>query len=79
MFYVTMTDRFMSGWGIAAGKTNKLVIACETIEQAETIERNARARREMRYINIRTTAPSYPRAIVSRRVFADMSGPWRAR
>jgi len=23
-YYVTMTDKFMSGWGMAANKTNKL-------------------------------------------------------
>ena len=28
-YYVTMTDKFMSGWGEAAGKVNKLVIECE--------------------------------------------------
>jgi hypothetical protein len=58
-FYVTMTDKFMSGWGMAKGKINKLIIECQTIEQAEQIERAAKSRREMRYINIRTTKPYY--------------------
>lgn len=58
-FYVTMTDKFMSGWGMAKGKTNKLIIICDTIEQAEQIKRAARRRSEMRRVNIRTTKPRY--------------------
>lgn len=57
--FVTMTDKFMSGWGMAERKTNKLIIECETWEQAETIQRNAQKRPEMKYINICTTKPRY--------------------
>jgi hypothetical protein len=63
-FYVTMTDKFMSGWGMAKDKTNKLIIECQTIEQAEQVERAAKSRSEMRYINIRTTKPYYGKNIV---------------
>ena len=59
MFYVTMTDRFMSGWGKAEGRIAKFVVECETLEQAETIENNAKKREEMRYINITTKKPYY--------------------
>ena len=59
MFYVTMTDRFLSGWGMAEGKINKMVVECDTREQAETIEKNARNRQEMKYINITTRKPYY--------------------
>jgi len=59
LFYVNMTDKFMSGWGMAKGMTNKLIIECQTIEQAEQIERVARYRDEMKYVNIRTTKPHY--------------------
>ena len=65
MYYVTMTDKFMSGWGQAQGKDNKLVITCETIQEAQIVEANALRRREMKHVNIRTTRPSYPRAHVS--------------
>ena len=58
-FYVTMTDKFMSVWGMAEGKTNKLIIECDTIEQALQIERAARNRSEMRYVNIRMSKPHY--------------------
>ena len=59
VFYVTMTDKFMSGWGMARNKTNKLIIECQTIEQAEQIALVARYRDEMTYVNIRTTKPYY--------------------
>ena len=65
MYYVTMTDKFMSGWGFASGKRNKLVIACETMAEALIVEQNAQDRSEMKYINIRSTKPSYPSAYVS--------------
>jgi hypothetical protein len=48
MYYVTMTDKFMSGWGEAQGKNNKLVISCDTYEEAQIVEENARRRKEMK-------------------------------
>ena len=36
-----MTDTFMSGWGCAKGRINKLVFKCETVEDAYTIKKNA--------------------------------------
>lgn len=75
-YYVTMTDKFMSGWGMAAGRTNKLIIECDTFAQAAEIERNAHKRPEMKYINIRSTKPRYPHALESWKTYSDMGGPW---
>ena len=36
-----MTDSFMSGWGRAMNLTNKFIVECNTLEEAETIEKNA--------------------------------------
>jgi hypothetical protein len=58
-YYVSMTDRFMSGWGMAQGKTNKLVFVCDTYEQAQTVATNAENRGDMKYINICTSKPRY--------------------
>ena len=58
-YYVTMTDRFMSGWGPAKNKTNKLVLCARTYEEALVIETNAKDRPEMRHVNIRSTKPYY--------------------
>lgn len=54
-----MTDTFMSGWGKAAGKINKLVIECDTLEEAEIVAENARNRTDQKHINICSKKPSY--------------------
>ena len=61
MYWVTMTDRFMSGWREARDKTNKLVIECETFSEAKVVKDNADNRSEMKYVNIRCTKPYYGR------------------
>jgi len=58
-YYVTMTDKFMSGWGHAKGKTNKLVIECDSFDDAQTVETNAKDRNEMIYVNITRRKPYY--------------------
>ena len=58
-YYVTMTDKFMSGWGCAEGKINKLIFVCEDRNQAEIVADNARRRGDQKYINITTTKPYY--------------------
>jgi hypothetical protein len=57
--WVSMTDRFMSGWGQAQGKINKLVIECDTMREAEIVEANAKARTEMKHVNICLSKPRY--------------------
>lgn len=59
MFYVTMTDSFLSKWGKADGRTNKFVVECETWDEAITIKRNAMKRPEMKYVNILPKKPKY--------------------
>ena len=58
--WVSMTDRFMSGWGHAEGKINKLVISCDTYSEAVIVAENARSRSEMKYVNICINEPRYP-------------------
>lgn len=58
-YFVTATDSYMSGWGNAQGKTNKLVFGCTSYDQAETVEGNLKARDEMKYVNICVTKPRY--------------------
>ena len=58
-FYVTMTDKFMSGWGPARDKINKLVISCYTFDEARIVSDNAQQRSEMKYINILDSKPYY--------------------
>lgn len=77
-FFVTMSDKFMSGWGMAQGKTNKLIIECDTFEQAQAIERNAHKRPEMKYINICINRPRYGRNVVeSWKTFDELGDIWK--
>jgi hypothetical protein len=77
-WYVTMTDKFMSGWGMADGKTNKLIIQCDTYEEAKTIERNAKQRSEMKYINIRFSKPKYGKHILeSWKTYDELGDIWK--
>jgi len=63
--YVTMTDRFMSGWGRAENLINKYIIVCDNLKQASIIEMNAHKRNEMKYINIRFSTPNYGNGYLS--------------
>jgi len=58
-YWVTMTDEFMSGWGRAEGKTNKLVLTCDNFEEAEIVYDNAKRRSEMKRVQITSTKPYY--------------------
>jgi hypothetical protein len=59
MLYVSMTDKFLSGWGMAERKINKLIIECETMAEARIVVENAENRSEMKYINIVHKKPYY--------------------
>ena len=54
-----MTDRFLSGWGMAEKKINKLVIECRSYAEALIVKGNALSRSEMGYVNICTNKPYY--------------------
>jgi hypothetical protein len=58
-YYVTMTDKFMSGWGKAESKINKFVVGCDTFAEARIVEDNAKHREEMKNINITSNKPYY--------------------
>jgi hypothetical protein len=56
--FVSMNDKFLSGWGPAKNKINKFVIECENWEEAERVERNARKMREMKFVNVSRHFPA---------------------
>jgi hypothetical protein len=80
-YYVTMTDRFMSGWGEARGKTNKYVVETNTLKQAQTVRRNAKKRPEMSYVNITDKKPRYDkrRYKTSRTTYKELGPIWKKR
>jgi phosphoribosylformimino-5-aminoimidazole carboxamide ribonucleotide (ProFAR) isomerase len=59
MLYVTMTDKFMSGWGPCENKINKLIFECENREEADIVMTNAENRGDMKNINLATKKPYY--------------------
>lgn len=59
MVYVTMTDNFMSGWGLAKNKINKLIFECKDSLQAHIVIDNAEHRTDMKYINLCYNKPYY--------------------
>lgn len=77
-FYVVMTDKFMSRWGMAQGKTNKFIVECETYQQAETIYQNAQRRSEMKYINIHYKKPRFASNVLeSWKTFDELGEIWK--
>jgi hypothetical protein len=58
-YYVSMTDKFMSGWGEARDKINKLVFICDSYSEAIIVRDNARNRTDQIYINICINKPYY--------------------
>jgi len=57
--YVCTTDTFMSGWGMATDLINKLIIICDTPEEAEIVLDNASNRGDQKHISAASTAPNY--------------------
>lgn len=78
-YWVTMTDSFMSGWGKSKGKTNKYVVKCNTYKQAKLIEKNAKRRPEMKYVNITSRKPNYnaKRFHVSNTSYKNLGNIWK--
>jgi len=59
VYYVSMTDKFMSGWGRAKNKINKLVFECDTYQEAEIVYNNAINRKDQKHVNICINKPYY--------------------
>ena len=76
-YYVSKTERIMRGWGLANERINKFIVICDNFEQAETIERLAKERPEMKYINICCNKPNLPKQkyLLSFRNFDEIN--WR--
>lgn len=76
MWFVTMTDKFLSGWGCAQNKTAKRVIICKDHQQAEEVYDRIIARQprcQMIYVNVTPTLPYYSpsRYVTSWELYTD--------
>lgn len=77
-FYVSMIDKFMSGWGMAQGKKNRFIVVCETYEEAQTIYRNAQRRDEMKYIKISQSKPKSKAGVIrSFKQYSQLGKIWK--
>ena len=78
-YYVTMTDKFLSGWGHSKGRINKLVIGTNDYQLARTIAKNGRERSEMRFVNIRSSKPYYDKRThtISYKDAEDLGRIWK--
>ncbi|MGL5134485.1 MAG: hypothetical protein ACRC78_18310 [Planktothrix sp.] len=61
-YYVTATDKFLSGWGLAKGKISKMVAVCDNWETAEDILARWNGRKYLKFVGIRSKKPYYPSA-----------------
>ena len=62
--YVIARDKFMSGWGKAAGKTSLFVVPCESELQVQRALFNMRRRPEMDDIRTETRMPIDSDAVI---------------
>ena len=78
-YWVTMTDKFMSGWGGAQGRVSKFVVACDSYVEADRVKCAAERRPEMKYVNVRVTKPHYDAAryVTTERAYADLGPVWK--
>lgn len=58
MFYVTCTDKSLSGWGHAEGKRCKYIYPCDSMTEAKKVAENLSSRSQ-KYINICCRKPFY--------------------
>ena len=58
-WYVTATDKFLSGGGKASGKIHKIIVVCKDYDQAKKVQSNMQNDRTLKYVNITDVKPSY--------------------
>lgn len=78
MYYVRMTDRFMSGWGQAKNMTNVMVVACPYYESAKHVFTHALTRTEMKRVMICINKPkARPGVLYSHKQYEDLGPVWK--
>jgi hypothetical protein len=75
--WVSMTDKFLSGWGGASRGRSLLSIECDNETQAEAIVKAAQDRGEMRRVRISDKAAKpRPGDVLTLRHVRQMQGHW---
>ena len=75
--FVTMTDKFISGWGGAKGMEAKLIVACDDEKEAKQIVKAAKKRGDMEGIKVVKNFPNYKGKQASYRHFDQLGGIWK--
>lgn len=78
MYWVTMKDTCLSGWGGADRKINIYQVLCDTLEQAEQIEKAGNERGEMENVRVHQSKPYFQkkRYLVTEKHFTDLGTIW---
>lgn len=74
--YVTMTDRFLSGWGCAEGKLAKYVATCDSYAEAKVVADNATKRGDQKHVNVRSSKPRVTDGNHWQLMTKETSSPW---
>ena len=75
-FYVLSNDAFMSGWGPAEGKTNTIILPCESYEEAETVEATAKDRGDQKNVRIVANKPRLRPGVLYSLLVKESSPRW---
>lgn len=76
-FYVSMTDRMMSGWGEAENKTNIFQVECSTEAETKKIVSAASKRNEMSNILVnQSIIESDENILVTNKKFDELGKIW---
>lgn len=67
MYYVSATDKHMSGWGRAQNRINRLVFVCDTLAQAERVLDKCK---ERKYLYLAGPTDRAPRCYKTKNVIA---------
>jgi len=58
MYWVTSTDIFMSDWGLAKDRINKLIIECRNLVEAQIVFDNAKGREDQKNVRLCSARPA---------------------
>ncbi len=78
-FYVTTTDRFMSGWGESRGKRNRLIFPCASLREVAQVEWYAKSRSDQKNVRICTTKPRIRPGTYTQVMDPERSKAWYGR
>ena len=58
-WFVSASDKFLSGWGRSNGKISKIVVCCNSLKQAREIEGKYNKRGDLARVNVCGNKPYY--------------------